>query len=197
MFGTLQDRLVKELELAGIGDVETANRWIRDVYLAQHNARFAKPAAVAEKAFVAVADPGAVVEALCVEEGRVVGRDNTVSYAGLKLQLSASRTRAHYVKARVRVRQYPDGTLAIFHGPRCIGRYQACGSEIVVPTGASVAPCSTSSRRGLEMTASVAAPARRPALTPSRQGADGAPWVGTKKRATRPNKETGLQAVGQ
>ena len=51
MFGTLQDRLV-ELEHAGITDIETAT-WIREVYLPQHNARFAKPAALPEKAFVA------------------------------------------------------------------------------------------------------------------------------------------------
>jgi hypothetical protein len=50
MFGTLQDRLVKELQYAGLCDIETANEWIREVYLPQHNARFAKPAAVAEKA---------------------------------------------------------------------------------------------------------------------------------------------------
>ena len=50
MFGTLQDRLVKELELAGIADIATANRWIREVYLPQHTARFAKPAALPDKA---------------------------------------------------------------------------------------------------------------------------------------------------
>src|ERR1700675_1665333 len=38
MFGTLQDRLVKELAHAGIRDVATANTWIREVYLPQHNA---------------------------------------------------------------------------------------------------------------------------------------------------------------
>src|SRR5216684_1829000 len=54
MFGTLQDRLVKELEHAGVRDVGTANQWIREDYLPRHNARFAKPAAVTEKAFVAV-----------------------------------------------------------------------------------------------------------------------------------------------
>src|SRR6266481_1295028 len=53
MFGTLQDRLVKELEHAGLRDIETANRWIREVYLPRHNARFAKPAALPETAFVA------------------------------------------------------------------------------------------------------------------------------------------------
>ncbi|MBV8753535.1 MAG: hypothetical protein JO309_01500, partial [Pseudonocardiales bacterium] len=56
MFGTLQDRLIKELKHAGLRDLETANHWIPEVYLPQHNARFAKPAAVPEKAFVAV-DP--------------------------------------------------------------------------------------------------------------------------------------------
>src|SRR5258708_32785449 len=54
MFGTLQDRLVKELRHAGIRDVAAANTWIREVYLPQHNARFAKPAALPDKAFVPV-----------------------------------------------------------------------------------------------------------------------------------------------
>ena len=192
MFGTLQDRLVKELKLAGIRDVETANRWIREVYLPQHNARFAKPAAAAESAFVAVADPSALVETLCVEEERVVGRDNTVAYKRLRLQLPESRTRAHYVKAHVKVREYPDGTLGVFHGPRCIGRYDASGQEIAAPTSPSLAPCSTPSRRGLEALASVAPPARRPALTASRHEAT---RVGTKKRASRSNKETALRAA--
>src|SRR4249919_3009063 len=40
MFGTLQDRLPKELKLAGISDINAANRFIRDVYLPAHNARF-------------------------------------------------------------------------------------------------------------------------------------------------------------
>src|SRR6185436_12485638 len=45
MFGTLQDRLIKELALAAITEIEAANRFIRQTYLPGHNARFAKPAA--------------------------------------------------------------------------------------------------------------------------------------------------------
>jgi hypothetical protein len=67
MFGTLQDRLIKELAKAGIGDIAAANAWIRDVYLPAHNARFAKPAALADNAFVA-ADPVLLAETLCIEE---------------------------------------------------------------------------------------------------------------------------------
>jgi len=194
MFATLQDRLVKELEHAGIRDVATANAWLREVYLPQHNARFAKPAAVAEKAFVA-ADPVVLREALCVEEGRVVGHDNTVAYQGSKLQLPESRMRPHYVKARVKLREYPDGSLAVFHGPRCIARYDAAGHQIAAPTPASMAPCSPPSRRGLDTAVSVAASARRPALTAARHEAPQDMRVGTKKRAARSNKETALRAA--
>jgi hypothetical protein len=100
------------------------------------NARFAKPAALPETAFVAVADKSALAETLCVQEERVVGRDNTVSFGGLKLQLPASPLRHHYVKARVRVHHYPDGALAVFHGPRCLARYDAAGA----PIAANVSP---------------------------------------------------------
>src|SRR5262249_7543853 len=172
MFATLQDRLVKELDHAGLRDIETANRWIREVYLPRHNARFAKPAALPEKAFVAV-DPALLRETLCSEEDRVVGRDNTVSYEGLKLQLPQSPERAHYVKARVKVRHYPDGSLAVFHGPRCLCRYDREGRPIAAPTQLSLASCSTPSRRGLEAPVSAAKTARRPALTPSRHEASG------------------------
>lgn len=127
MFGTLQDRLPKELKLAGIRGIDAANRFIREVYLPQHNARFAKSPQLEESAFVAVGDPASLAEILCVEQERIVARDNTVTYARLTLQLPESRTRAHYVKARVKVREYPDGTLAVFHGPRPLARYDAAG----------------------------------------------------------------------
>ena len=129
MFATLQDRLPKELKLAGISSIEAADRFIREVYLPDHNSRFAKPPEIAESAFVA-ADPALLNEILCVEEERVVARDNTIAYGGLRLQLPESRVRAHYVKARVKVRHYPDGTLAIFHGPRRLAQYDAGGRLI-------------------------------------------------------------------
>src|SRR5665213_3208835 len=41
VFSTLQDRLPKELKLAGIDTVAAANVWLRETYMAEHNARFA------------------------------------------------------------------------------------------------------------------------------------------------------------
>jgi transposase len=129
MFGTLQDRLVKELKLAGIADMAPANRFIAEHYLPAHNARFKKPAALDESAFVA-ASKAQLEEILCAQHERTVGRDNTVSHEGRHLQLPKSPLRPHYVKARVVVREYPDGRLAVFHGPRCVARYNSKGELI-------------------------------------------------------------------
>lgn len=138
MFGTLQGRLPNELKLAGITTVEEANRFIREKYLVEHNARFAKPPELEESAFVAIADPRSLAEILCFVEERVVARDNTVAYERLRLQLPESKVRAHYVKARVKVRQYPDQTLAVFHGPRLLARYTATG-ELIADTSQKLA----------------------------------------------------------
>ena len=126
---TLQDRLPKELALAGIADMEAANRFIADVFLPAYNARFAVAAAEPGSAFVPV---GLTQwqDVLCVQEERVVGNDNTVAFQGLRLQIPPSRLRPHFVKAKVRVHQYYDGTHAIFHGPQCLARYDANGRVI-------------------------------------------------------------------
>ena len=130
LFQTLQDRLPKEFRLAGVTTMEAANQFLKDVYIPAHNARFAVPAREPGSAFVPVARAD-LAEILCVQEERQVGNDNCVSFNRLKLQIPESPVRAHCVKARVKVRQYPDGSHAIFHGPLCLGRYDQAG----MPTG--------------------------------------------------------------
>ncbi len=134
MFGTLQKRLPQELRLAGISAIEEANRFLKEVYLPLHNARFATPAEGQGSAFVPFAAGAALDDILCVQEDRVVGNDNTVRYRGLTLQIPPDRHRRHYVKATVRVHEYPDRTLAVFHGPRCLARYKAAGEPIDTST---------------------------------------------------------------
>jgi len=71
-----------------------------------------------------------LTEILCVQDERVVAKDNTVRYQGTTLQIPQDPHRFHYVKVTVRVHAYPDGTLAVFHGPRCLARYDADGRLI-------------------------------------------------------------------
>jgi hypothetical protein len=138
VFSTLQDRLPKELKLAGIDTVAAANRWFNESYIAEHNKMFAIAAEQDGSAFVADA-MGAAHEILCVQEDRTVGNDNTVKWQRLCLQLPPSRLRAHFVKATVRVHEYPDGDLAVFWGPHRLADYDALG-VMVRPAPGVAAP---------------------------------------------------------
>ena len=126
VFSTLQDRLPKELKLAGIVTVDAANRWFEATYIAEHNQMFAIAPEQEGTAFVADS-LGVSGEILCVQEDRTVGNDNTVKWQGLSLQLPPSRLRPHFVKTLVRVHEYPDGSLSVFWGPHRLAGYDAAG----------------------------------------------------------------------
>ena len=81
----------------------------------------------AESAFVPDRG-GKAGEILCVQEERRVGNDNTVPWRGLSLQIPPSPREPHFVRATVRVHEYPDGRLAIFHGPHRLADYDTQGN---------------------------------------------------------------------
>lgn len=93
MFGTLQNRLPQELRSLGITSMDKANRYLKEVFIPAHNARFGKPPAEEASAFVSFA--GNVRDTLCVQEDRTVGNDNTVRYENLVLQIAADQHRRH------------------------------------------------------------------------------------------------------
>jgi hypothetical protein len=104
-------------------------------------------------------------EILCVIEERTVGNDNTIVWAGRRLQLPESRLRPHFVKARVHVHEYPDNSVSVFLGPHRLASYDGHGALLSSPTASSLAACSTASRDGLHSAARVDRPAPRPPLT--------------------------------
>ena len=129
MFRTLQERLPKELALAGMTDMAAANRFLQEVFLPAFNRRFTVTAEESGTAWVPWIGTE-LADLLCVQEERVLAKDNTVHYQGQRLQIPQDRYRFHYVKVTVRVHEYPDGTLAVFHGPRCLAHYHADGRLI-------------------------------------------------------------------
>ena len=95
--------------------------------MARHNAEFGVKPAAEGTAFIPYIG-GQLPEILCEQHERVVGNDNCVRFGGMKLQIPADGARHHYVKVRVRVHRYVDGTLAVFHGPRKLAGYDAQGN---------------------------------------------------------------------
>ncbi len=126
-FRTHQGRLPQELAKAGVTDMASANRYLEQVYMARHNAEFSVKPAAQGTAFIPYIG-GQLPEILCEQHERVVGNDNCVSFEGMKLQIPADGARHHYVKVRVRVHRYVDGTLVVFHGPRKLAGYDAQGN---------------------------------------------------------------------
>jgi len=121
-FSTHQDRLVKELAMAGITEMEQANDYLANTYMPAHNAEFAIDPQEPQSVFVPWAGT-ALQDILCEQYDRTVGNDNCVKLEGLKLQIPPDQYRCHYVRVAVSVHRYHDGGLAIFHGPRKLAGY--------------------------------------------------------------------------
>jgi len=119
LFGTLQDRLVKELRRAGAATLEEADRALQK-YMPRFNARFAQEPADPEWAYLqwpTELDPEAV---FCFKHQRTVRNDNTLSFSGHPLQVPPDRQRATYARRRVEVRQQLDGRLSIAYQGRVL-----------------------------------------------------------------------------
>ncbi|MDR4467700.1 MAG: ISNCY family transposase [Nitrospira sp.] len=91
VFRTLQDRLPKELALAGITEMPAANRFLHDQFLPAYNRRFVVAATEPGTAFVPWIGTN-LADILCVQETRVVANDNTVRYQGRSLQIPPTNT---------------------------------------------------------------------------------------------------------
>jgi hypothetical protein len=124
---TLQDRLVNELEAAGIDTMEEANRYLREVYRSDHNTRFCVLPRDPESAFVRTAP----VDDLFYEGAdRVVAKDNTVSWEGIRFQIAKQPGRATCAGLHVEARRFMDGSVRILKGLQCLGVYQADGQPM-------------------------------------------------------------------
>jgi len=128
-FKTHQDRLVKELAVAGITDMKEANKYIARIYMPAYNSEFLMLPAEENSMFVPWAGNN-LDDILCEHYDRTVGNDNCVKFESLVLQIPPDQYRYHYVRVKVKVHRYPDGRLAIFHGPRKLAIYDSQGKEI-------------------------------------------------------------------
>ncbi len=125
-FRTHQDRLPKELAAYGIITMDAANQYLAEVYQPAFNAEFMQPAAEKGSAFVPWVGAN-LDDILCEQYERTVTADNCVNFEGKTLQIPANQYRCHYVRVKVRVHRYTDGSLAVFHGPRKLADYDAQG----------------------------------------------------------------------
>jgi len=107
-----QDRLVKELRLAGITDIDAANRFLEDIYLPKMNEKFSLPPAKKEDAHVPLGDVD-LSEILCYEYDRKIGNDYVVRFENRLFQILKSNNILPRTRDKVVVRVKLDGTVSI------------------------------------------------------------------------------------
>ncbi|AEJ62387.1 Integrase catalytic region [Spirochaeta thermophila DSM 6578] len=116
--GILQDRLVKELRLAGICTIEEANRYLWETFLPQFNERFAVEAEDSQDVHVRCTKETKLKEIFCFEANRVVQNDYTIYYERQVLQIKNDKGFLPRPKQKVLVRKYLDETISLFHENR-------------------------------------------------------------------------------
>lgn len=114
MNGTLQDRLVKEMRLAGIRELEAANEYLERVYLPEHNRRFMVKAA--NEADVHRGMPRELDRILSWTEQRRVQRDWTVVWEGRWMQIQPEHQGLNLVGQAVEIRRLRDERIVLLKG---------------------------------------------------------------------------------
>lgn len=90
-FGTHQDRLVKELRLAGISDQQSANQFLWKTYLPAHDAQFAVPPANTTDAHRPLLPSQRLEEILSLRTTRTLAKDYTLRFQNQFFQVLADQ----------------------------------------------------------------------------------------------------------
>src|SRR5215470_7762366 len=124
LFGTFQDRLVSELRLAGIRNLDDANAMLAR-FLPRYNRRFAVPAQQTGTVYRQLPVGMNLHTIFSFKYRRSVGLDNTVRFYQHRIQIEPDRYRSSYARTRVEVHHRMDGSLAVYYRGRCLATTDA------------------------------------------------------------------------
>jgi hypothetical protein len=117
LWGTLQDRLVKEMRLEGIHSIEQANAFLPG-YIRRYNKRFAKEPRDPHSAWVKLEPRTDLAYYFCAKESRVVRADHTLSWLGTTLEILPDPHRTCLAGKTINVHITPEAELFLYDGKR-------------------------------------------------------------------------------
>jgi hypothetical protein len=112
-FGTLQDRLVKEMRLRNIGNINDANEYLKEEFLFKYNQRFAVPVKKQGDFHKPLIPTESLEQIFSVQSERQVNNDFTVRLKGKWYQLSEVQPKTVLQKSKVIIEERMDGTITI------------------------------------------------------------------------------------
>lgn len=122
LFGVLQDRLIAEMELRDIKDMEAGNRFLAEQFIDDYNRRFARLPEVAHRAWRRVPKGLDIDRAISFRYQATVGNDNAVRLAGMLIDIPEGTGHRGYAKAKVEVRQLLDGSWRVYYKDTLIAK---------------------------------------------------------------------------
>lgn len=126
--GLFQDRLVKEMRLRNICDLEQANALLEHSFLEELNGRYAIEAASDQDLHRVLEKKQVLEEILCVQEQRVVGNDWCVRWRNQWLQIDAAHASLRLAGRKVLIKQRADGQRVIEYQGTTL-RFTDCSSR--------------------------------------------------------------------
>ena len=115
LFGVLQDRLIAEMGLRGITDMDMGNRFLNEQFTAEYNHRFGRAPEMSQKAWRPVPKGLDIDRTISFHYQAVVGNDNTVRLGGMFIDIPEGPGRRGYAKAKVEVDQLLDGSWRVYY----------------------------------------------------------------------------------
>ena len=115
LFGVLQDRLIAELELRDIKEMDAGNTFVAEYFIAEHNRRFAVAPQLSHRAWRRVPTGLDIDRTISFHYQAVVGNDNAVRLGGMVIDIPEGPRMRGYAKAKVEVRQLLDGSWRVYY----------------------------------------------------------------------------------
>ena len=115
LFGVLQDRLIAEMELRDITEIDAGNRFLSEHFIAEYNRWFAIMPEGSQKAWRKIPRDVDIERAISFRYHAVVGNDNAVRLGGMVIDIPEGPSGRGYAKAKVEVRQLLDGSWRVYY----------------------------------------------------------------------------------
>jgi len=128
-FRLFQDRLIKEMRLAGIKNYSEANKFLLDKFLPWYNNKYTHEA---ESSYMSLPKEKNLDLVFCIKKERVVNNDNTVSVYGQVIQIQPNNIRLSFTKAKVDVCLLEDNRVYVLYKDRVIAESRLSKNNKVI-----------------------------------------------------------------
>ena len=144
-FGTLQDRLVKELRLAGVCTIEEANTFLEE-FTPRHNKRFAKMALKEGDLHRRLPMGIKFRDILCIKAKRTIANDYTIRWRGRRFLIDNPSLVMR--KQKVELREHLDRQITIKFNRRYLDFHEVFEAKPVIVANPKKEPSEVRKKKG-------------------------------------------------